>query len=259
MPSLDQTPQCSNSKCGSTSAIFQRCARCQNTMYCSRDCQAAAWPTHKATCKRRNYLVKFHLCPDDITDPPVIRTLSCPANATFYNLHRALQTAFEWAGTHSFDFTVGDSDFEPPNEEDMTAFISRMMSSQNGQPANSAREFVLRITDPAPYEPMMGMGIDRMHEGRRKHPRTPEKKANVVRLHQVLDDANYKGIHSPHKLCYIPPCVGFEAVAECALAHQTCQSAIPTILAITGCTTSLSKAALMPRTDSNASLEKVTM
>jgi hypothetical protein len=28
-----------------------KCSRCKLRAYCSRECQAADWPTHKAPCK----------------------------------------------------------------------------------------------------------------------------------------------------------------------------------------------------------------
>ncbi|KAK3375625.1 hypothetical protein B0T24DRAFT_488424, partial [Lasiosphaeria ovina] len=89
-------------------ATLLHCGRCLKAAYCSKACQAAAWPAHKTSCKRRNYIVRIQLAPDDIVDPPVERTVSCPADAPFYALHLALQIIFGWATTHSFDFAVRD-------------------------------------------------------------------------------------------------------------------------------------------------------
>lgn len=50
--------------------------------------------------------------PGRITDPAVVRTLSCPADAPFYALRLALQTAFGWSTTHSFDFAVTDPAYQ---------------------------------------------------------------------------------------------------------------------------------------------------
>lgn len=85
--------QCGNSACpkrdsgppaeGSSSVALSVCSRCRTTAYCSRECQTASWPTHKANCQRQNYIIKFHLAPEHITNPSVVRTISCPADANF--------------------------------------------------------------------------------------------------------------------------------------------------------------------------------
>ena len=41
---------CSN--CASQSSSLEYCGACRNALYCSKDCQAAAWPIHKQTCKQ---------------------------------------------------------------------------------------------------------------------------------------------------------------------------------------------------------------
>jgi len=40
-------PKCGN--CGK--AATQRCSKCKNQWYCSRDCQIRAWKAHKALCE----------------------------------------------------------------------------------------------------------------------------------------------------------------------------------------------------------------
>lgn len=77
------------------------CSRCRTARYCFQACQATSWPSHKASCARQNYVIKFHLAPGDIAHPAVVRTLSCPAGASFYALHEALRVAFGWASEHS--------------------------------------------------------------------------------------------------------------------------------------------------------------
>lgn len=38
-------------KCGRcTKEAFKRCSKCKSIWYCSRECQVAHWPEHKATC-----------------------------------------------------------------------------------------------------------------------------------------------------------------------------------------------------------------
>jgi hypothetical protein len=57
-------------------------------------------------------VIKLHLNPGEVTNPPVVRTISCPSSVTFMALHQAIQTAFDWATTHSFDFAVKEPDFD---------------------------------------------------------------------------------------------------------------------------------------------------
>jgi hypothetical protein len=97
MADQPQKQACGNPNCtGGSGSSLLTCGRCRNESYCSRECQTASWPSHKGKCNRQNYHIKFYLCPDEITDPLVIRTLSCPATATFDELHQALQVAFQW-------------------------------------------------------------------------------------------------------------------------------------------------------------------
>lgn len=79
-----------------------------------KSCQEHDWPAHKAHCKAQNYILKIDLDPENITNPYVSRTLSCPASVTFEALHSALQVAFGWSTTHTYDFKIKD-----PNAESM--------------------------------------------------------------------------------------------------------------------------------------------
>jgi hypothetical protein len=174
------------------------CSRCRKTRYCSQACQTAAWPSHKGVCRRQNYILKFHLHPDRITDPPVVRVLSCPADLPFLFLHMALQTAFGWTNTHSFDFTVKDPTYALPDDP-MELY---MRQSQNiiGKDLRTAvandetmpREYLLRVSDPIKDDDP-GAGADRMHEGRRRHPRTVEKSSVKWPLWRLFDNAEYQG------------------------------------------------------------------
>jgi hypothetical protein len=130
------------------------------------------------------------LCPDIIDDPPVTRTLACPATATFHELHLALQIAFNWANTHAYDFAVQDPTYEPDQSGGIQAFMERLMSGTQGCDPNLPREFIIRVSTVANDHSNM-VQVDRMHEGLRKHPRTVEKDARKTKLFQVLDDQQY--------------------------------------------------------------------
>ena len=151
------------------------------------------WNAHKKNCKRPNYLLKFHLRPDDIFDPPIHRTLSCPSTATFAELHHALQIAFGWANTHTYDFKVKDPvaqaawDAEGENMTQEESIMKLVQSMSNPDGPDDNVQHLLRIVEDKPF------GIDRMHDRMRFNPKTPQKKSDAVRLFQVLDDAKYQG------------------------------------------------------------------
>jgi hypothetical protein len=42
---------CANPGC--RGAVLKKCASCMEVYFCSKECQVAAWPAHKAECKRR--------------------------------------------------------------------------------------------------------------------------------------------------------------------------------------------------------------
>jgi len=47
--------KCARADCGAVESCpkaFKTCARCHSVVYCGRDCQLAAWPSHKRECKR---------------------------------------------------------------------------------------------------------------------------------------------------------------------------------------------------------------
>jgi hypothetical protein len=46
---------CANAGCDATESCpraFKQCSKCSTAKYCSRECQLAAWPSHKRECKR---------------------------------------------------------------------------------------------------------------------------------------------------------------------------------------------------------------
>ncbi|KAI9721229.1 MAG: hypothetical protein M1812_002390 [Candelaria pacifica] len=55
-----------------------------------------------------NYVVAVFL--ECIDCPSISRFLSCPAELTFEDFEKAIQTVFEWAGIHMGDFDIRDSD-----------------------------------------------------------------------------------------------------------------------------------------------------
>lgn len=59
-------------------------------------------PSSSAICNA--YLLKVELL--RIENPRITRTLSCPADATFEELHTAIQIAFGWADCHLHQFEV---------------------------------------------------------------------------------------------------------------------------------------------------------
>ncbi|KAL7628322.1 hypothetical protein AAE478_002522 [Parahypoxylon ruwenzoriense] len=195
--------KCGNPKCSKTSdsVALQQCSRCRKVAYCSKDCQAASWPGHKKQCRRQNYIVKFHLAPNDIKDPHVVRTLSCPADAVFYHLHMALQIAFGWGTIHSFDFAVANPDYKPP-EDMMEPMRYRMMMDSTGGRADPSmpQEYLFRVVDPV--EQTVFSGIDRVHESPRRHPNTPEKKSDDYKLYQLFDNPKYQGQSSTTIIIY---------------------------------------------------------
>jgi len=65
------------------------------------------------------------------------------------------------------------------------------ITEHGGRSASMPREYILRITDPVSSNPFSG--IDRMHEGGRRHPRTAEKDSQYFKLWQLLDNAEYQG------------------------------------------------------------------
>jgi ankyrin repeat protein len=48
---LEARTHCTSSGC--CGAGLKKCANCLEVFFCSKDCQVAAWPAHKADCKRR--------------------------------------------------------------------------------------------------------------------------------------------------------------------------------------------------------------
>lgn len=173
---------------------FSLCSRCRTIAYCSRDCQAASWTTHKTDCKRPNYVIKFHLHPGKIINPPVIRTLSCPSDADLYTLHLALQLAFGWATRHTFDFAVLNPDHVPIPEDNISqrAQLLEIQVATGQNPASMTPEYLIRFTDPI-TQTRYHQGTDQSFACQRRHPRTKQKNADKHKLYQLLDDPQWAG------------------------------------------------------------------
>lgn len=126
-------------------------------------CQTKDWPTHKSECKRQNYILKVILLPRFITNPSISRTLSCPATATFADLHQTLLVAFGWANTHLYDFDVFD-------HNDVRGRQNRL----------AGPEPILKITD-----------LKTVEEG--IFPGPPNQDSSKIKLYSVLDNPKIKG------------------------------------------------------------------
>jgi hypothetical protein len=116
-------------------------------------------------------------------------------------LHEALQVAFGWAGTHTYDFKIKDPNAEPAPELDAMAFIQRRMMENTAKinggavPDSGPRQNFLRIIEDEKVGGGFfgGIGIDRMHNIDRVHSQTPERKSDKIRLSKVFEDKEYKG------------------------------------------------------------------
>ncbi|KAK2756737.1 hypothetical protein FQN54_005183 [Arachnomyces sp. PD_36] len=69
-------------------------------------CRKNDVPNHKPNCKRKNIVLKIDLEPKVIKKPRITRTISCPASATFAELHVAIQMAFAWHDAHLHQFWI---------------------------------------------------------------------------------------------------------------------------------------------------------
>ena len=145
-----------------------------------------------------NYLLRVQLELGSNVNTPITRTISCPGNATFHQLHRALQIAFGWATTHTYDFKVKDPDVDYNAEEDIVTIIQKRMQydSSSGK-AGFGPKLLLRLVEARATQPSaMGPGfpsIDMMHDGARKNPLTTQRMSHKVRLRDVFEDARYRG------------------------------------------------------------------
>ena len=165
----------------------------KSPLHTGAQCQKEDWPTHKAECKRQNYILRVDLLPRFIINPRITRTLSCPATATFAEFHEALLVAFGWANTHIYDFDVFDHSDTRGRQNRLTG----------GEP-------IYKITNMSTVEDL-GFG-------------PPNRDSSKVTLCKILDDPKTKGktIHYNYDFGD-----GWEHVMSCtgrtyATAHFVC-------------------------------------
>jgi MYND finger/Plasmid pRiA4b ORF-3-like protein len=149
-------------------ARLQRCGKCKNALYCSRECQIKDWKQgHRSDCIHANYIFKIHLSPEYIVNPEVTRVLSCPASATFLQFHEALQCSFGWASTHMYEFTILDSaHYDPTDPGPVLAMINEQEDEE-----------ILSL---------MGLMPNQMSKRKHYH-------AHGVKLVKILNDKRYEG------------------------------------------------------------------
>jgi hypothetical protein len=124
----------------------------------------------------------------DSRDPQIWRTLVCPDNATFQELHYAIQIAFGWAAAHSYDFVARDPTAEERPVEDIIALMNRRAAQDNGETRDfGPRQNYIRIVNPNDHEM-----IDSLHSYDRKHSQTPEKKADKVYVGEQFNKKEWK-------------------------------------------------------------------
>ncbi|KAI1807292.1 MM3350-like domain-containing protein [Daldinia bambusicola] len=140
-----------------------------------------------------NYIVKFDLSPREITNPPVSRTLSCPADASFYQLHKALQIAFGWATTHAFEFEASRPrppfPLHPRFQQHPAAAAAAGSAAEAEAEADLPPARPLRIVDPD----MDPIDFDFSLPGVPTPPKPTEKKSTRFKLRQFFDDPAYAG------------------------------------------------------------------
>ncbi|THY34187.1 hypothetical protein D6D00_00347 [Aureobasidium pullulans] len=165
------------------------CGRCGNRKYCGAACQRKDWSTHKHQCqpkKQPSWILKITI--PDSRDPQIYRTLVCPDGATFEQLHYAIQIAFGWAASHSYDFVARDPTAEERPVEDIMALIQRRMAQDNGEQRDfGPRQNLIRIVNPNDHKM-----IDSLHSYDRKHSQTPEKKADKVYVGEHFNKKEWK-------------------------------------------------------------------
>lgn len=152
-------------------------------------CQRKDWSTHKHSCqpkKQPSWILKITI--PDSRDPQIWRTLVCPDNATFMELHYAIQIAFGWAAAHSFDFVARDPTAEERPVEDIMALMAHYKAQSFGEQKDfGPRQNFIRIVNPNDQKM-----VDSTHSFGRKHSQTPEKKADKVYVGEQFNKKEWK-------------------------------------------------------------------
>lgn len=224
--------ECSSPICYKNSFVTPptRCDRCQKVAYCSRKCELVSWPAHKAVCRLRNYIIKFEAAPDEVDNPPVNRILSCPARATLYELHKAVQRAFDWTSPSAFYFALLDvwnPDYVRVSQEESEDLVQQMSALSVGSlnldpyyefpPPEVTRKWaagIPRLEAAAdaliklPFQEQPEEFVARMAEISSKFDATGKKarqplkilgliKPDECKLYQLFDNPRYQGMWRP--------------------------------------------------------------
>jgi len=143
--------------------------------------------------------LKVDLDPEHISDPCVSRTLSCPATATFEELHLALQVAFGWASTHSYDFKIKDPNAKSALEFNLLSHNQRRaMQDRAAMDDVMGRNSSTKVPDSGPRQNLIriieknAMGIDKIHETDWAHSQTPEISSKKIKLSKVFENQEYE-------------------------------------------------------------------
>ncbi|KAL2047046.1 hypothetical protein N7G274_001064 [Stereocaulon virgatum] len=119
-----------------------------------------------APAGQENYLFKITL--EDVRNPQITRTLSCPADASFHEFHQAMIISFGWAATHEYNFQIFDK------------------GARNGSEGFGPRP-VAAISDWEPEDfPLIGITAP---------PKTTWQDASKIKLHEYMAVPSYQDKH----------------------------------------------------------------
>ena len=131
-----------------------------------------------------NYLLKIDLEPGNITSPRISRTLSMPATSTFNELHHAIQAAFEWDDSHTWEFTIWS-----------TTKLSQNNSLRGHKLLNLANYSIASREEENSNDPRhIQEDLQRLKTGQSfgRH-KIPKKEVRTTRLCEILERSRYNG------------------------------------------------------------------